>query len=120
MADENLLITINRTEQSLPAQVEIPENTRSIMFRDIAPNENRAISYSIKNYGNPFDVGIVPIAQSKEEFVAQLQESYEMVRLQLLNSTVQLPPQFASGAIWKLDTPLIARFSKSESRLLPV
>lgn len=97
--ESNLDVVMLQTQDSLPNQNYLPDGENRIrvsFFRDVAPNEERTVGYSIKGYDSEFEVSTGYSIQTKTEFLLQSQTESELLRLRMLNNP-NLPPVLANS-----------------------
>jgi hypothetical protein len=97
--EPNLDVVMLQTRDSLPNQNYLPDGEnrmRVSFFRDVAPNEERTVGYSIEGYDSAFEVSIGYSIQTKTEFLLQSQTESELLRLRMLNNP-NLPPVLADS-----------------------
>lgn len=97
--ESDLDVVMLQTQESLPNQNYLPDGEnrmRVSFFRDVAPNEERTVGYSIEGYDSEFEVSIGYSIQTKTEFLLQSQTESELLRLRMLNNP-NLPPVLANS-----------------------
>jgi subtilase family serine protease len=107
---ENLPILLKNSTALLINQTE-SNGSAAFLVRDVAPEEEISFSFSVMSYQNSFTYNIVPIAETKSEYVTSLRRNIEIARqIALGQPSLGLPLEFTqaindSQRWWNLFRP---------------